>query len=910
LKSQYKAENQNWSIDEDYRGIKYFANTLGLLEFDGYEWNLHQLPNKMIIRSVKVGYDGKIFVGSYEEFGYFKTDNKGSYNYTSISKMLGKYDFANNEIWKIETLRNKVYFQSFSEVYLYQKDSVKVLTPPSLLLFMYKLNDSLYCQSVGRELYRIDGEKFVKVQGSQVFYDKKVVAISSIGSKMLVGTENSGIFIQNGSGFELWNVEVSKEIRKLKLNNIVKITADLYSLGTIGDGLILFNAKGKQVSSYTTQNGLSNNTILSQLIDNEGDLWVGTDKGLSEIKLSSPLNFYTNSSYSNLGSVYDATIFQNKLFLATNQGVYYANYINSKLEEGFKLLTNSQGQVWDLFVSNDNLLIGHNEGTFVYKNGSLKKISNIGGGWKMRSYKIFDKNYIVQSNYTGVAVFDSKNLTKGAWKVEGLSEPCNDFQFDFQGNLWLSHYNKGIYRARFNKSFNKVETIEYFDKSKGLPQDFNVGVSKVDGRVVFTTDKGLFTYDDINDSIVKYDKNKLQSEKISKIIQTQSKTFIFSDNGISEVETQNGQITKYKNSLFSGVKYNLVHQYSNVVAINQYDYLICLDNGFVIYNAKQSVHKQKNCELYLKSIVIHNKSDDSHKNLDLKKKNVKIDSDFRDISFRLSTTNPDSKTLKYKYQIYGLSPMRTNIINSNMIELKRLPFGVYKLYVELLDSNNEIQSKLSYSFQILPPWYLSFYSIILYVFALMLCVILLILFIRYRVRLKHKKQIEDVEHNKMILEKEVVRLSNEKLETEIEHKSRELAGAVIGISKKNEILIKLRTEIDKIIDSMGSRFPRRYSEKLLNIIENGIDASEDLSLFEDNFNRAHQDFLKKLKEKHSQLNPNDLRFCAYLRLNIPSKKMANILNISMRGLEARRYRIRQKMNIPHEVNLIEYIMSI
>ena len=86
--------------------------------------------------------------------------------------------------------------------------------------------------------------------------------------------------------------------------------------------------------------------------------------------------------------------------------------------------------------------------------------------------------------------------------------------------------------------------------------------------------------------------------------------------------------------------------------------------------------------------------------------------------------------------------------------------------------------------------------------------------------------------------------------------------------------------------------------------------TNDWKMFEEAFNNADKDFLKKIKEKHKALTPNDLRLCAYLRLNLSSKEIAPLLNISARSVEVKRYRLRKKMNLPHESSLTNYILEI
>jgi len=81
-------------------------------------------------------------------------------------------------------------------------------------------------------------------------------------------------------------------------------------------------------------------------------------------------------------------------------------------------------------------------------------------------------------------------------------------------------------------------------------------------------------------------------------------------------------------------------------------------------------------------------------------------------------------------------------------------------------------------------------------------------------------------------------------------------------------------------------------------------------MFQEAFNNADKNFIKKIKAIHSELTPNDLRLCAYLRLNLSSKEIAPLLNISPRSVEVKRYRLRKKMKLDHDENLTDYIINI
>jgi FixJ family two-component response regulator len=83
---------------------------------------------------------------------------------------------------------------------------------------------------------------------------------------------------------------------------------------------------------------------------------------------------------------------------------------------------------------------------------------------------------------------------------------------------------------------------------------------------------------------------------------------------------------------------------------------------------------------------------------------------------------------------------------------------------------------------------------------------------------------------------------------------------------------------------------------------------DDWESFARHFDQVHTDFIKRLKEKYPQLSPKDLKLCAYLRMNLVSKEIAPLLNISVRGVEISRYRLRKKMQLHAEVNLTDYMI--
>jgi len=159
-------------------------------------------------------------------------------------------------------------------------------------------------------------------------------------------------------------------------------------------------------------------------------------------------------------------------------------------------------------------------------------------------------------------------------------------------------------------------------------------------------------------------------------------------------------------------------------------------------------------------------------------------------------------------------------------------------------------------------------------------------------------------------EQKIVKLKNEQLQADLVGKNRELANSAMNIVYKNELLQKIRDELHSLKDSNGKKLGDEHLKKIQKVIDEGMTDDRDWNLFEKSFDEAHENFFKKIKVNYADLVPNDLKLCAYLRMNMSSKEIASLLNISLRGVEVRRYRLRKKLNIAHDKNLAEFLMEL
>ena len=241
------------------------------------------------------------------------------------------------------------------------------------------------------------------------------------------------------------------------------------------------------------------------------------------------------------------------------------------------------------------------------------------------------------------------------------------------------------------------------------------------------------------------------------------------------------------------------------------------------------------------------------------------------------------------------------------VNFANLAFGKYQLKVRARHGNAVSDIISSPIIEIKPPWYFSVWSGILYTATILIGMFFYNRYYQRKLKQQQKrlikKNLRALELNKLENQKKLIRLKNEQLQNDIESKNRELAVATLSTLKRNEFLNTIKNELSAIENE-----PK--ANKLIKTINKKLNSNDDWEYFEKAFENADQDFFKKLKTVHPSLTNNDLKLCAYLRLNLSSKEIAPLLNISVHSVEIKRYRLRKKMELTRKQGIVAYIMTI
>jgi DNA-binding CsgD family transcriptional regulator len=160
-------------------------------------------------------------------------------------------------------------------------------------------------------------------------------------------------------------------------------------------------------------------------------------------------------------------------------------------------------------------------------------------------------------------------------------------------------------------------------------------------------------------------------------------------------------------------------------------------------------------------------------------------------------------------------------------------------------------------------------------------------------------------------EHQILELEQEKLRNELDHKSQEMANLLLNFSRKNEALTMIKEELMKIYAKLKISSTSTEAKQMLVTLNSQIDTnmqSDDLlKRIEDQFDLVHNGFTKKLRTAYPELTQKELLMCVYLRMDLSTKEIAPLLNISVRGVETMRYRIRKKFDIDREANLFDFL---
>ena len=883
-KSNYQGDNQTWNVSQGNDNAMYFANNHYLLRYDGVKWEKNTLPNKTIIRSILVDGD-KIYSGSYKEFGYWHR-KEGKMIYVSISSGKKVFDDSENEeIWKIFKFNNQIYFQSFNEIFMYDGKKIIKTKLPFLISYCFVIDNQLLIASVGSGVYKMHNYKMSKVKGWGILENNVIHSIEKHQNRTYIFTQKNGVYILENGVLNSWKSPLNEILKTAYINAAMFIKNNKLIIGTASKGVYIFDLNSNSFKNINRNNVLMNNSILSIGRDKENNLWLGLDNGIAHIEVDSPISiFYDNSGV--LGSVYSVATTENGYLMASNHGVF-------KYEDNqFSLVPNTQGQAWNIGKMNDKYLIGYFGGTLVYEKGLFSKLNTISGGWNLVKSNI--NNTYLQASYSGVWIYNDTNDLSKKHIINGLFKPIKYVAQNRKNEIWAADNYRGLYRILYNDNYKTI-SVENISQNSKIANDFGVRIFEFRNEILFLIQNSWYTYNSITNQLVKNELFNINFKNISDIVAIDENNFVVLQEGLLYHIYVNENKFVWNSIQEKYYRGKIINDNIKIFK-NKNSYLLNLDDGFISLQLKNETKQSP-------TIKIEAFTDG---NLVKDKSKIKYNSELKIgvISGIYGITKP---SLFYKIN----DSKDFILIKDGAIVLNNLNSGSHKIAIYHFDGSQ--YNKVSgYEFVVGQPWYFSFWMILLYILVLGTILYLYYKWNKMRYTQKLVLQEEELKHQKKILEMELKaenelnlqELEKHILELELQTKSSEVTGKSLSIAKQSEMIENIQGILDTEVD-----FNKLKSE-IRKVIKSNAVNKHEWQTFESNLNQIHDQFIINLSKKYPNLTSKDIKLCVYLKMNLSSKEIAPMMNISFRGVELHRYRLRKKLNLIQDENLSKFLLSI
>jgi len=851
--STYHAGIQNFDIVQDELGRIFVANNLGLLEFDGKNWFRYGLNNTKV-RSAFVSKDNRIFVGSQGDFGFLEANGQGKLEYTSLADSLPSPVRDFDETWKVFGSGESVYFCTFERIYVYHGQGLDVIDPGKRLDISFQVANQVITQLVGEGLFEVNLEGLNPIRNGNFFKDKRVSTILPFDQNTwLVSTFSHGLFLYDGNvrPFPLqgnfWKNEyLINYSTRLKNGNI--------ALATQNAGLFVIDKEGKLLNHLDKDAGLMDLTINYIFEDSQQGLWLAMNNGVARVDLFSP-------------------------FSVINKAI---------------------------------------------------PISTVQGAWIVKAHPK-NPDFYIQGTYTGLSLFKKVGgRLQFIQKIKGFEESSRVMEFDGT-TLWVAHGYKGVYRITLSEDLGTVLESKLYNSAHGFPNDVLINVFKAADRLLFTANGGIYQFDQEKERFLPMDEFNslfgygtvmadLESDALGNI-------YFIEQSRLGIIRFQKNRQLSLHYSPFNKLKRLWNDDLANVLVLDEQHILIGAKQGFIHYDPQKDQVKPNQTKVFFREIrndgELENLLYSGHGTISGLSQGGEVSSfPYSQNSFTFDFGSPhfeSGEEIQYQYRLQNYDVDWSDWSTDSRKEYTNLPEGEYVFSVRAKTIFDEVTEPIEYSFTIRPPFYRSVVAYMVYA-----SLIGALLFLAFKwVDKRYKKQTLVLQQEKFKAlqqkddviesitqrsEEEIVRLKNAQLQSEIDFKNQELTSSAMNLIQKNKLLSTIKNSLKSLTnDSLSSEMQTQLN-RLVRSIDKDLEGVENWSAFAENFDQVHGKFITRLKEHFPELTAQEIKFSAYIRMNLNTKEIANLLGISVRGVEIGRYRVRKKLGLSRQDSLSDFLL--
>lgn len=722
---EYRASQQNWAVAQDNRGIVYFGNNDGLLEFDGISWRLIKLP---IVRTVAINSLGRIYVGLENDMGFLEPDNLGNYQYYSLKEKIPKIHRDLTTVLYVYILGDQVIYLADDKIFIYQDEQIKVLTSENGFHMIFSVHNRLYVRERGKGLLYLDKDRLRFIEGSELFATERIYSMLPYRqNEILIVTRTQGVFTYSpGRSTEFHKPEGFKEVDNFLLKNPVYcgtiLTDGEIAIGTLTGGIIVFNAEGKIKTQFNKGVGLQDNTVYWLYFDNNHHLWAALDNGISLIPVDLPFRYYTEENGLN-GSPMCLQFLGNRLYVGTSQ------YLHVQNKDGnFEQIAGTEGQNFRLFEAAGTMLLADYQGIFEIKDNVAIPLQNNSNIIALTFCSLKDHSGYLLLGSADDGLYLMQNVNS-QWKIKhhlnGFNKSVYVAVEDKNSDIWISSA-VDLYRLRINDKLDSVIYWKQYKSEHGLPSNVAFPYELNSGEVVFGTEKGVYIYKANKDQFEPHPDFQMLTGKVLPFVQTGNGDIWYEElrnNGNFEkgvLKYINGEYFQYKTPFYKFIDIRCYESPFIICKAPDSTILIGTSSGLLQYDPSITVNFDQTFNTLIRKVFSREKLLFGGKNLEISGSESSKIQDIpykgNDIIFHFAATfYEDSEKNLFSYRLVGSDTAWSDWVNDHKKEYTNLHEGVYTFEVRSKNQYQKTGSTASYSFIVLPPWYRTWWAYSIYI---------------------------------------------------------------------------------------------------------------------------------------------------------------------------------------------------
>ncbi|MCB0551031.1 MAG: hypothetical protein KDD19_25900 [Phaeodactylibacter sp.] len=917
--AEYKAGIQNIDFAQNRDMAIFVANNLGVLSFNGNTWERHDFKTGKKKRSLAFDENtNRLYVGSQGEFGFFEAD----WQYVSLLEKIpsGFRDF--DEVWDVFLVNSKVYFCTFQGIYVYDGQSVVVIEQEGGFGRSFLANGKAFTQNQQGRLLEVDGLKLVQSypQGQA---GAVIAGVIPQDAGYLLFYNSGQIEFTTPFGVSRKYDALSRALQGTYVNHVLQLSDTRLVVATQTSGLFLYDLQEGVLERITKEDGLGSNACLRSFQDFFGNLWVGMQNGIALIHIHSPMRFL-NQEINLQGSGYEAFETVGGTYFTTSNGIYFLE----KNAAQSTFLTGTEGPAYGMQKIAGKLYAGHHTGLFLLENGRAKRLANTDGLWQVKQLRL-QPEFVIGGTYSGLYLFriDENQQLHPVQKISGFNASSRFFEEDQSGRIWVGQYYKGLYQLILSEGLTEV-TVKNVSENLDLPVKEQIILSRVADDLYLATNAGLYQLSPADGSVRRAEifSGPIGEQPVYLLAQDQkNNVHIIAENVVGlfrQISTSNYLFIP--SSLYQ-LRYYLNNDLLQASMNTGHGVFFSANEGFIYYDPALEVPSKAEKPLLINRVFSVNQGRALYAR---KPFEVKPEIERLEVGPGVKVLKIDVESFQFtglgnqqfRYFLKGLDEDFGEWTTSASKEYSNLKEGIYEFKVQTRDHLGQITASPALYLKVKPPFYRSPTALALYVLMVVFALFLSFKLQKRRYNRKAEK-IEEAgqlqlakEQQKLAVveqqkEQELLRLKEEKIQSELQHVNKLLAASTMNLVVKNEFIEAIKEELKEVKQKDKNKETKRALEKIVKEIDINLKLQEDWEQFEYHFDAVHGDFLTRLRNDYPDLSPNEQKLCAFLRLNLNTKEICNLLGISLRGVEVARYRLRKKLDLERGQNLSKFILE-